>query len=221
MRDEKQAATPRILARSARFHPSALIPHPCKGFTLVELLVVIAILSLLAALLFPSFATARARARRTSCISNLKQIGLGFHMYRQDFDGGLPGHLSLVNAAYLHDARVLLCPNDSGRGQIAGNDYFEGNKYTSSGVSYEYFPQWQVAQNLGWYEPSPDFGDGKWSDNTPLGGCPWHWAKSFSATAASNSAGSSGWELILTLGGSVRRLRVEEPVADFTPGKYH
>jgi len=57
-----------------------------RGFTLIELLVVIAIISILAAILFPVFARARESARRTSCLSNLKQIGLGVMMYVQDYD---------------------------------------------------------------------------------------------------------------------------------------
>lgn len=160
-------------------------------------------------------------ARRTACVSNLKQIGVAFHLYRQDFDGALPPHLSLVNEPYLRDTRVLLCPSDAKRGQLTGNDYYEGNLYVPSGVSYEYFPQWQVALDLKWYDAPPTFGDGLWGDLTPLAGCPWHWAATFSATRDGNTAGSSGWELILTHGGSVRKIRVEEPLADFTPGKYH
>src|SRR5690606_29628861 len=58
-----------------------------NGFTLIELLVVIAIISILAAILFPVFARARENARRASCMSNLKQIGLGMMMYTQDYDG--------------------------------------------------------------------------------------------------------------------------------------
>jgi prepilin-type N-terminal cleavage/methylation domain-containing protein len=57
-----------------------------KGFTLIELLVVVAILALLAAILFPVFSRARENARRTSCISNMKQIGLGVLQYTQDYD---------------------------------------------------------------------------------------------------------------------------------------
>lgn len=62
-----------------------------KGFTLIELLVVIAIISILAAILFPVFARARENARKTSCLSNLKQLGLGFMQYLQDYDGRFPG----------------------------------------------------------------------------------------------------------------------------------
>jgi prepilin-type N-terminal cleavage/methylation domain-containing protein/prepilin-type processing-associated H-X9-DG protein len=61
-----------------------------SGFTLIELLVVIAIIAILAAILFPVFARARENARRTSCMSNLKQIGLGVMQYTQDYDEKYP-----------------------------------------------------------------------------------------------------------------------------------
>ncbi|MCX6360347.1 MAG: DUF1559 domain-containing protein [Armatimonadetes bacterium] len=57
-----------------------------RGFTLIELLVVIAIIAILAAILFPVFARARAAARKSVCLSNMKQIGLAVMMYTQDYD---------------------------------------------------------------------------------------------------------------------------------------
>ena len=61
-----------------------------RAFTLVEMLVVIAIIAILAAILFPVFAKAREQARKTSCLSNEKQLGLGAMMYTQDYDEVLP-----------------------------------------------------------------------------------------------------------------------------------
>jgi len=61
-----------------------------KGFTLIELLVVIAIIAILAAILFPVFSRAREQARKTQCLSNLKQIGQALTMYVQDWDETLP-----------------------------------------------------------------------------------------------------------------------------------
>lgn len=61
-----------------------------RAFSLVELLVVVAIISLLAALLFPAFLTARGAARQSVCASNLRQIGQGIVMYAQDYDGLYP-----------------------------------------------------------------------------------------------------------------------------------
>jgi len=71
---------------------AAANPAPSRNtaFTLIELLVVIAIIAILAAILFPVFAQAREKARQTSCLSNLKQIGTAIMMYNQDYDETYP-----------------------------------------------------------------------------------------------------------------------------------
>jgi prepilin-type N-terminal cleavage/methylation domain-containing protein/prepilin-type processing-associated H-X9-DG protein len=71
-----------------------------KGFTLIELLVVIAIIAILAAILFPVFARAREKARQTSCLSNLKQLGLSLQMYSQDYDEQHPRYYFIPIAGY-------------------------------------------------------------------------------------------------------------------------
>lgn len=97
-----------------------------SGFTLIELLVVIAIIAILAAILFPVFARARENARRASCQSNLKQIGLGVLQYVQDYDEHYPiryfnnwsaggdeeGWASLIQP-YLKSQQILQCPSES------------------------------------------------------------------------------------------------------------
>ena len=99
------------------------------GFTLIELLVVIAIIAILAAILFPVFAQARAKARAISCISNLKQLGTGAMMYGQDYDEcTIPSHLAYYEGTpdeykglwaftiqpYVKNFQVQTCPDSDG-----------------------------------------------------------------------------------------------------------
>ena len=89
-----------------------------SAFTLIELLVVIAIIAILAAILFPVFARARENARRASCSSNLKQIGLGLIQYSQDYDekfmtdwDGVHGYKQTLQP-YLKSAQIWQCPSN-------------------------------------------------------------------------------------------------------------
>lgn len=68
-----------------------------RGFTLIELLVVIAIIAILAAILFPVFANAKERARQTTCLNNLKQLGQSFRSYCDDYDGTMPSGSTYVD----------------------------------------------------------------------------------------------------------------------------
>ena len=118
-----------------------IAPRKPSGFTLIELLVVIAIIALLAAILFPVFARARENARKSACLNNLKQIGLGVAQYVQDYDetlpiqapsytvAGFPAGADPVNAGvpigtgqsiadklhpYLKSTQIWTCPSTTG-----------------------------------------------------------------------------------------------------------
>jgi len=79
-----------------------------NGFTLIELLVVIAIIAILAAILFPVFAQAREKARAATCLSNMKQVGMGAVMYAQDYDEKFPGYWQWSPFAIRGHARYIL-----------------------------------------------------------------------------------------------------------------
>jgi len=101
-----------------------------NAFTLIELLVVIAIIAILAAILFPVFAQAREKARATACLSNLKQIGLGYTQYEQDYDETVPCGLTTWGRGvgwagqiypYIKSKQTFMCPDDTTK-PLNGND---------------------------------------------------------------------------------------------------
>ena len=153
-----------------------------KGFTLIELLVVIAIIAILAAILFPVFAQAREKARQSSCLSNLKQIGTATQMYAQDYDermaswtfanypAGMWG--SPENNAYgwsmafyfwqpyLKNNQIYTCPS--------ANDNFVGPTGNAT------YPQYNMSYGYSEYIYNPGFGNSKLA---ALAGSPYGVAK--------------------------------------------
>lgn len=134
-------------------------PHrKTYGFTLIELLIVISIIALLAAILFPVFNRARENARRASCQSNLKQIGLGLTQYLQDYDetfgpvtvgvyslastaaGSTPDRYKWMDAIfpYVKSEQIFNCPSHSTTELYKFRDGTNYGSYAMNGTYYVY-----------------------------------------------------------------------------------
>ncbi|RYX83371.1 DUF1559 domain-containing protein [bacterium] len=144
----------------------SLIVNRNNAFTLIELLVVIAIIAILAAILFPVFARARENARRASCQSNLKQIGLGILQYQQDYDERFPGRYNpgtnqswrgLIQP-YVKSTQLFQCPSNTGA--INNGVAWPLNSVPLTPISYvcNGINADVGATNMGGSAPMPDLG---------------------------------------------------------------
>ena len=104
-----------------------------NAFTLIELLVVIAIIAILAAILFPVFAQARAKARAVTCLSNEKEIGLGMMMYFQDYDESAPFFRAVNGGAWWSSKMTNWKDEIYPYLKSGGRDYNNGLPYKDKG----------------------------------------------------------------------------------------
>jgi len=138
------------------FHTRRFRSSERAAFSLVELLVVIAIIAILAAILFPVFARARENARKTSCLSNLKQLGLGFMQYTQDFDeafslSSYPAtnvSWTVSTAPYIKSIQIFKCPSDTAARWSAPVAPPTSNYYTTSYIMNAWFAGTQTYAKL-------------------------------------------------------------------------
>ena len=130
------------------FFRTNVCPKHIVGFTLIELLVVIAIIAILAAMLLPALSKAREKARQAVCMSNLKQLGLAFEMYKGDYNGYYPPYAGasifwsnkLVNGSYITNWKIFKCPSVTGTGTAVYTNNFThyGYNYLHIGSSERY-----------------------------------------------------------------------------------
>ena len=168
--------------------PKRAIRHRLQhsAFTLIELLVVIAIIAILAGMLFPILGRAKEGGRRSHCMNNLRQIGMGIQMYRDDSDDrpplylvdpgrktyGYPGATNqYLERGYIGNTNTFICLSDRTRGRIPidlGWEYF--GDFTTS-YAYHMGPWQQTATDgKAWLKTQV----ARWNARFIVAACPWH-----------------------------------------------
>jgi prepilin-type N-terminal cleavage/methylation domain-containing protein/prepilin-type processing-associated H-X9-DG protein len=195
-------------------------PNSFRAFTLIELLVVIAIIAILAAMLLPALATAKAKALRIQCVSQMKQLGIGITLFTLDRDDMFPpaaygaanGQLSwdvyiysylggraadsdlnqgIVDLAFA--PKIAVCPADRGPKVWWIRDTFSGvRSYSMNAAGPNWATEYQIpTANQKYPLPAPNRGVGLyWRDNGLIGGRPDWDAKSFKTSVVKDQAGT-------------------------------
>ncbi len=172
-------------------------------FTLIELLVVIAIIAVLAGMLLPVLGKARSKARTAACMNNLKQVGLGIVMYRNDNDEAMPYWTSRLYPDYVGNKQVYKCPMDGNPENTAASAWkqrpdgqFDEAYDRAGNTGLHVNPNTEVKPISFFYE----FSDAQCSFPSPAGvslSAPYSWADWKAAqmeTGYGRTSGSGPWD---------------------------